>query len=153
MEIRDFEPQYAPAFKALNEAWIKKHYVIEPKDEELLNDPAGKIVARGGMIVFAFEDEEAIGCCAMSPMTDGGFELTKMAVSEVHRRRGVASAIIAGCIDRARARGAARLYLESGVELEPAVALYKRHGFVDLEPEKRPWSPYARVSVWMELML
>ena len=53
MEIRDFEPRYAAAFKGLNEAWIKTHYAMEPKDEELLNDPEGKIIAKGGMIPFA----------------------------------------------------------------------------------------------------
>ena len=153
MEIRDFEPQYAAAFKALNVAWITKHYVMEPKDEELLNDPAGKIIAKGGIIPFAVADEEPVGCCALVPMADGGFELTKMAVSEVHRRKGVASLIINACVERAKALGAPRLYLESGVELEPAVALYKSLGFIDVPPERRPLSPYARVSVWMERML
>ncbi len=153
MEIRDFEPKYAAAFKALNEAWITKHYVIEPKDEELLNDPAGRIIAKGGMIPFAIEDDEPVGCCAMIPMADGGFELSKMAVSEAHRRKGIASLILGACAERAKARGAPRLYLESGVELAPAVALYEGLGFVHLPPERRPWSPYARVSVWMERML
>ena len=153
MEIRDFEPGYADAFKALNVAWITRHFVMEPKDEELLNDPAGKIIAKGGLIPFAIVDGEPVGCCAMSPMADGGFELTKMAVSEAHRRRGIARAIIEACIDRARSRGASRLYLESGVELEPAIALYESLDFVHLAPERRPWSPYARVSVWMEKML
>ncbi len=150
MEIRDFEPQYAAAFKALNEAWIMKHYVIEPRDEELLNDPAGKIIAKGGMIPFAISNGEPVGCCAMIPMADGGFELSKMAVSEAHRRQGIASLILEACIDRAKARGAPRVYLESGVELKPAIALYEGLGFKHLPPERRPWSPYARVSVWME---
>ena len=153
MEIRDFEPQYAAAFKALNEAWIKTHYVIEPKDEELLNDPAGKIIAKGGLIPTALEAGEPVGCCAMIPMEDGGFELSKMAVSEAHRRRGIAKAIIEACVERAKRRGAPRLYLESGVELEPAIALYESLGFVHLPPERRPSSPYARVSVWMERVL
>ncbi len=153
MEIRDFEPQYAAAFKALNEAWIARHYVIEPKDEELLGDPQGRIIAKGGLIPFAIEDGEPVGCCAMIPMADGGFELTKMAVSEAHRRKGIASRIIEACADRAKARGASRLYLESGVELTPAVALYESLGFVHLPPERRPWSPYSRVSVWMERVL
>ena len=153
MEIKDFEPQYAAAFKALNEAWITKHYVIEPKDEELLNDPAGRIVAKGGLIPFAVEVGEPVGCCAMIPMADGGFELSKMAVSEAHRRRGIASLIIEACVERAKARGAPRLYLESGLELTAAIALYERHDFVHLPPERRPPSPYARVSVWMERVL
>jgi GNAT superfamily N-acetyltransferase len=153
MEIRDFEPKYAAAFKALNVAWITKHYVLEPKDEELLNDPAGKIIARGGMIPFAVEAGEPVGCCAMIPMADGGFELGKMAVSEAHRRKGIASLIIEACIERARTKGAPRLYLESGLELKPAIALYEGLGFVHLPPERRPSSPYARVSVWMERLL
>ena len=90
MEIRDFEPRFAAAFKALNEAWIIKHYAMEPKDEELLNNPSGAIIARSGLIPFAIEDGEPVGCCAMIPMADGGFELSKMAVSEAHRRRGIA---------------------------------------------------------------
>ena len=73
MEIRDFEPGYAAAFKALNEAWITRHYAVEPKDEELLGDPLGKIIAKGGLIPFAVEDGEAVGCCAMIPMADGGY--------------------------------------------------------------------------------
>lgn len=150
MEIRDFEPQYAAAFKALNVAWITKHYAIEPKDEELLGDPQGRIIDKGGLIPFAIEDGEPVGCCAMIPMADGGFELSKMAVSEAHRRKGIASRIIEACVERAKARGAPRLYLESGVALTPAIALYESHGFVHLPPERRPWSPYARVSVWME---
>jgi putative acetyltransferase len=153
MEIRDFEPQYAAAFKALNEAWITKHYVMEPKDEELLNDPAGRIVAKGGLIPMAVQDGEAIGCCAMILMADGGFELSKMAVSEAHRRRGIASSIIEACVERAKARGAPRLYLESGVELKPAIALYESLGFEHLPPGRRSRSPYARVSVWMERVL
>jgi ribosomal protein S18 acetylase RimI-like enzyme len=153
MEIQDFEPRYAAAFKALNEAWIIKLYALEPKDEELLGDPAGRIIAKGGMIPFAVEDGEPVGCCAMIPMADGGFELSKMAVSEAHRRRGIARLIIEACVERAKARGAPRLYLESGLELTPAIALYEGLGFVHLAPERRPASPYARVSVWMERVL
>ena len=153
MEIRDFEPRYAAAFKALNVAWITQHYFMEPKDEELLNDPAERIIAQGGLIPFAIENGEPLGCCAMIPMTDGGFELSKMAVSKQHRRKGIARAIIEACVERARACGAHRLYLESGVELTPAVALYESLGFVHLPADRRPWSPYARVSVWMERVL
>ena len=81
---------------------------IEPKDEELLDDPPGKIIAKGGLIPFAVEDGEPVGCCAMIPMADGGFELSKMAVSEARRRQGIARLIIEACVERARARGAPR---------------------------------------------
>lgn len=105
------------------------------------------------MIPFAVDEGEAVGCCAMIPMADGGFELSKMAVSETHRRRGIASLIIEACIERAKAAGAPRLYLESGLALKPAIALYDGLGFIHLPPDRRPPSPYARVSVWMERVL
>ena len=45
MEIVEFEPHHAEAFKTLNEAWIAKHFTLEPKDREVLGDPQGKILA------------------------------------------------------------------------------------------------------------
>ncbi|HZK99288.1 MAG TPA: GNAT family N-acetyltransferase [Caulobacteraceae bacterium] len=153
MEIIDFQPKFAGAFKTLNEAWIEKHYLLEPKDTEILGDPEGAIVGNGGFVFFAVEDGEAIGCVAMIAMADGGFEIVKMAVDETRRGHGAGRALMAACVERGRTIGAPRLYLESGLALEPALALYRRFGFVDLEPERRPPSPYARVEVWMELRL
>ncbi len=153
MRVMDFEPRFAAAFKSLNEAWIEQYYVVESKDEELLGDPQGRIIDQGGHALFAVDDPEVVGCCALIPMADGGFEVSKMAVAEASRGRGVGKALMRACIERARALGAPRLYLESGLALTPALALYRSFGFRDLEPEERPPSPYARVEVWMELRL
>ena len=37
MEIIPFEPKYALDFQLLNEAWLKKYFVVEPFDSELLS--------------------------------------------------------------------------------------------------------------------
>jgi ribosomal protein S18 acetylase RimI-like enzyme len=153
MEIVDFEPRLATAFKALNEAWITRDYTLEAKDEEILGDPQGYILAKGGRVLFALVDGETAGCCAMLAMDDGGFELAKMAVADSYRGQGLAKALMAGCIERARAAGAPRLYLESNLRQGPALSLYRAFGFKDLQPERRPVSPYARANVWMELVL
>ncbi|MGZ6015864.1 MAG: GNAT family N-acetyltransferase, partial [Phenylobacterium sp.] len=71
MEIVEFEPHHAPAFKALNEAWIAKYFTLEPKDREVLDDPHGKIIAKGGRIFMAIHDGEAVGCVALLKMADG----------------------------------------------------------------------------------
>ena len=153
VQVIDFEPRFAGAFFALNEAWTSKHFVMEAKDEALLGDPKGLIIDKGGFIVFAVEDGEAIGCCAMIAMADGGFEIAKMAVTDAFKGRGIGRALMAACVERARAAGAPRLYLESNHILTPALTLYRAFGFQDLPQERRPVSPYARADVWMELVL
>jgi len=153
MEIVEFEPRFAPAFKALNLAWITRAYALEAKDEEILGDPQGQVIAKGGRVLFALADGEPAGCCALLAMADGGFEIAKMAVGEAHQGLGLAKALMAAAIERARAAGAPRLYLESNLKQAAALGLYRAFGFRDLPPDRRPISPYARADVWMELML
>ena len=153
MQIVDFEPRFAEAFRTLNEAWITRFFVMEPKDAEIINDPQGKIIDRGGHVFLAVEDDRPVGCVALVRMDDGGFELAKMAVDEASQGRGHAKALMNACIERARSLNAPRLYLESGTPLTPALTLYRSCGFTDLPPERRPDSPYARADVWMELKL
>jgi len=151
MEIVDYRPDLAGAFKALNEAWITRLFQLEPKDVEVLGDPAGKIIAPGGRIVFVLEAGEAVGCCALMAMPDGGFEVAKMAVAEAHKGRGLGRLLMAACVERAKAAGAPRLYLETNSALAPALGLYRSFGFRLVEPAEP--SPYARADVTMELRL
>jgi putative acetyltransferase len=153
MPVIDFEPRFADAFRTLNEAWITRFFAMEPKDAQIIGDPQGQIIAKGGHVFLALEDGEPVGCVALIPMADGGFELAKMAVSEASQGRGHAKALMTACVERARALGAPRLYLESNEILTPARALYRAFGFTDLGPERRLASPYSRANVWMELPL
>lgn len=150
MRIVDFEPRHAAAWKHLNEAWIAKHFSIEAKDREVLDHPRANILDKGGHIFMAEQDGEAIGCVALLPLADGGFEVGKMTVSEAARGTGLGRRLMDACIARARDLGAPRLYLETNSSLGPALGLYRSVGFVDLPP--RP-TPYARCDVWMELKL
>jgi putative acetyltransferase len=151
MEIVDFHPEHAPAFKALNVAWISRYFVVEAKDLEVLDDPAGKVIALGGHVLMALENGAPIGCCALIATPGGGFEVAKMAVSEPHKGRGIGRDLMAACIERARAAGATRLYLETNSSLTPALGLYRSFGFRQIEPAEP--SPYARADVAMELRL
>jgi len=153
MRVIDFDPRFADAFRTLNEAWITRFFTMEPKDLEIINDPRGRIVDKGGHVFFVLDADRAVGCVGLIPMADGGFEVSKMAVDEASQGRGFAKALMTACIDRARAVAAPRLYLESNSILTPARALYRAFGFTDLPAERRPHSPYARADVWMELWL
>jgi putative acetyltransferase len=147
MEIVEFRPEHAAAFKTLNEAWIGKYFVLEPKDREVLEDPQGKILAKGGRIFMALHEGEAIGCVALLKMADGGYEVAKMTVSETLRGSGLGRLLMERCITAGAEDGVPRLYLETNSSLAPALALYRATGFQDLAPTD---TPYVRADVFME---
>lgn len=152
LELRPFQAQDAEAFRRLNEAWIEKHFGLEAKDRETLNDPEGKILARGGHIFMAVVDGEPAGCCALLAMRPGVYEVAKMTVAEGRRGRGLGRRILAYTVERAKALGATSLYLETNSTLHDAIHLYAELGFRHLPPERVTPSPYARANVFMELV-
>lgn len=69
---------------------------------------------------------------ALRELGDGSGELKSMRTDPAWLRRGAAAAVLEHIIGVARARGLRRLSLEtgSGPAFEPALALYRRRGFV-----------------------
>ena len=147
MNIVDFEPAHAEAFRTLNEAWIEKLFVLEAKDRAVLSDPQGEIIDRGGQVFMAIHDGAPVGCAALMRMADGGYEVAKMTVSEQLRGSGLGRRLMQRCIDAGAEAGATRLYLETSSRLAPAIALYRAMGFRDLAPAD---TPYVRADVFME---
>jgi len=147
MEIVDFRPEHAEAFRALNVAWISKHFTLEPADLKALDVPQGDILDRGGKVFMAMQDGRAVGCVALLKLADGGFEVGKMTVAEEMRGTGLGRRLMQRCIDAGRADGAPRLYLETNSGLAPALALYRAMGFRDLPSQP---TEYVRCDVWME---
>jgi GNAT superfamily N-acetyltransferase len=147
MEIVDFRPEHAQAFRALNVAWISKHFALEAADLKALDDPQGYILDRGGKVFMALQDGEPVGCVALLKLADGGYEVAKMTVAEHLRGSGLGKRLMQRCIDAAEAEGAPRLYLETNSGLAPALALYRAMGFRELAAQQ---TEYARCDVWME---
>ena len=145
-----FAPQHAGAWKSLNEGWILEcGFKLEPKDHKVLGDPQGEVLAAGGHIfIVETETGEAVGCCALAAMDDGGMELAKMAVQPEYRGRGLSRALMEAVMACARQLGVPRLYLETNSSLKPAISLYEAFGFEHLP--KRD-TPYERADVFMEL--
>lgn len=146
--IVTYEARYRDDFARLNLEWIESLFEVEPRDRAVLNDPVAIVVAPGGEVFFLLDDGEVVGTVAMMPVA-GGFELTKMAVTQHARGRGHGGRLLRAAIDWARERGAERVTLCSNTQLTPALALYRRYGFRTMDrgtPEG-----WVRSDIAMEL--
>src|SRR5215470_6070642 len=83
----------------------------------------------------AWEGNEICGIGALRQLDASSGEVKSMRTHPNHLRRGVAAALLEHIIQEARARGFWRLSLETGngPAFEPALALYRKRGFVDGE--------------------
>jgi putative acetyltransferase len=82
-----------------------------------------------------WDDEELLGFGALRELDPRHGEIKSMRTADAHLRKGVATAILDHIIAEARRRAYSRLSLEtgSGPGFDPAVALYRTHGFVEGE--------------------
>lgn len=151
IRILPFEPALAPAFAELNYLWIAADYDVEEHDREVLDHPGRSIIEKGGEVFFAVEGTRAVGTVAMIPHGPGEFELAKMAVSPEHRGRGIGDLLMEACIAFARGRNAARIVLESNTKQVAALALYRKHGFVETPLD--PNSQFKRANIRMMLAI
>ena len=150
VRVVDFKPHHHESFRALNLAWITKYFAVEDADRKALDDPERNILQPGGAIFMAEVDGEFVGTCALMKCPDGSYELAKMAVAPSAQGRGVGRALGEAAITRARSLGAPRVELLSNTILEPALALYRSLGFVEVP---LPRTDYRRANIKMVLEL
>lgn len=158
IRIVGFDPRWRADFARLNLEWLRRWFVVEPFDEEVLGDPERHILADGGRVLFALLDGQsggggdgaprAVGTVALRHAGDGVYELTKMAVEPGLRGAGIGRALLDAAIDAYRGIGGRELYLESSSVLEAALRMYESAGFVH-HPAPRPGSHYARADIHM----
>ncbi len=106
-----------------------------------LNSPPGSVFAfdidrlRAPDVTFwtAWEGDALLGCGAVKHLDAESGEIKSMRTAPEHLRKGVAAALLDHIITVARERDYRRLSLEtgSGPAFDPALALYRRRGFVD----------------------
>ena len=152
VQIVDYESKYRSAFKSLNEEWISTYFEVEEVDRKALDNPEEYILDKGGKIVVALYNNEAVGVCALVKMDneEHDFEMAKMAVSPKMQGKSIGWLLGQAVISKARASGASKIYLESNTMLKPAINLYHKLGFQKITGKP---SPYKRVNIYMELDL
>jgi DNA-binding MarR family transcriptional regulator len=152
IEILDYTPALKKHFRKLNYEWLEEDHKVEEHDEEVLSDPDGQIIERGGRVFFARLKGKIVGTCALVRHDDGKYEVAKMAVAKAARKRFVGTRLALAVIEAARNMGVDRLYAETDPDHSQAVTLAEQMGFERIEGRPIP-QRYERPCVSLALDL
>lgn len=151
LRLVEYEDHLAEDFAAITREWVEDMFVLEPKDLDMIGDPRGKIIDRGGVILFVeAEGIGIVGTCALMPSDGHLFELTKMGVRASARGLKAGEFLLQRTMERARQMPIDTLYLLTNTKCEAAIHLYEKAGFVHDEAIMQTYgSAYARVDIAM----
>lgn len=147
IEIIDFTEDLTEPIKTLNYEWIEKYFRIEKGDEISLSNPKEEITDKGGFIYYAKLNGDIVGTASLLKISDSVFELGKMGVSEKAQGHRIGSLLIEHCLTMAKQKNIKTLILYSNRQLKPAIHLYEKYGFKEVELEH---GLYERADIKME---
>jgi ribosomal protein S18 acetylase RimI-like enzyme len=150
IRIINYEKKYQPDFKKLNLEWLDKYNLTESHDLEILDDPEGSVIAKGGCIFLAMDGEKVIGTAGLWKENEWEYELIKMAVDPVYRGRGISKILLDFCLEEAKEQKAKKIFLFSNSQLKTALKLYEKYGFNYVEVTD---APFLTADIKMELYL
>lgn len=152
LRLREYRPELAPVFHAINAEWISAMFRLEPADLEVLEDPQTHIIDGGGTILFVEAPGLGIvGTCALRMTGPKSAELTKMGVRASARGLKAGEFLLAATIERAKRMGIDDLYLLTNSACKPAIHLYEKLGFEhDAEVMAKYAARYCRCDVAMQ---
>ncbi|HMS65716.1 MAG TPA: helix-turn-helix domain-containing GNAT family N-acetyltransferase [Ignavibacteria bacterium] len=151
VNITEYEPELREIFRDLNYEWLEKYFTIEDKDRKILENPDEEIIKKGGFIFFAEYGNEIAGTVGIIKHSENEYELCKMAVSEKFQGKQIGKCLALAAIEKVKSLKAEILFLETNSTLIPALNLYRKLGFIQVE--QRNQSEYKRSTLKMELDL
>lgn len=146
-----YRDEFRDAFEQLNREWIEAFFEMEAADRQILADPRREILESGGQVFFVVEQGAVKGTCAVLRHTSDECEIAKMAVARDARGRGFGDLLMRACIEFATQLGVRRVTILSNTALEPAIRLYRKHGFVQVPVMED--ARFQRVDIRLELEL
>lgn len=149
LEIIDYRPEHQPWFEKFNREWIEEHFWMEHIDTAVLQNPEKYIIGKGGAILIATFNKEIAGTVGLKLNDDGSYEFTKMAVDKKFRGLKIGQALADATLQKAKQLGAKRIILYSNTKQVPAIALYRKLGFIEIQND----GLYERGNIKMELTL
>ncbi len=123
-----------PRVIALLRQHLEGMHASSPPGTVFALDLAG-LKAPGISFFAAWDGDILLGMGALKELDPAAGEIKSMRTDPAHLRKGVGAAMLKHLIGIARERGYRRISLEtgSGPAFEPALALYRKRGFVDGE--------------------
>lgn len=112
---------------------VEKECFSTPWSEKMFEE---EISGKFSHYYVAEIDAHAVAYMGMWSLSGEG-HITNVAVSKSHRRKGIAKALISHFIDIAREENLEFMTLEVRASNEPAIALYKSFGFIEVGIRKK----------------
>ena len=118
--------------------------------EHELESLPGEYAPPRGLLLLAWEGNEAVGCIGLRPFGPDGCEMKRLYLRPGHRGTGAGRRLAEALIDGARQRGFAWMRLDTVPGMDAAIALYRALGFREIAPYRANPVPGA---IYMHLDL
>ncbi|MFZ1991036.1 MAG: GNAT family N-acetyltransferase [Alphaproteobacteria bacterium] len=122
------------ATRALLTLHLQGMHENTPPEHVFALDLSG-LKAPGATVWSAWDGAALAGIGALKELGNGAGEIKSMRTDPRYLRKGIGSALLLHIIAEARRRGLRRLSLETGrgPAFEPALLMYRKHGFIEGE--------------------
>ncbi len=114
-------------------AWLGIDLSFQNFEEEMANLESMYAAPYGGIILCTC-DEKFVGCVAVRQEEKLIAEMKRMYVQPGYQHRGIGQALLDAALDLARQSGYHTVRLDTLRHMTPALNLYKKNGFVEIDP-------------------
>ncbi|WP_030415281.1 GNAT family N-acetyltransferase [Streptomyces sp. NRRL S-1448] len=129
--LREYYTEVADRYFTLHEDRLSTPQEI---DEGVAEYPAADLAPPHGVLLVARRGGETAGCAGVRLLDARTAELKQMFVRPAARGLGGGGGLLMAAEAAAARLGAERIRLDTRLDLTEAIALYRRHGFVEIAP-------------------
>ncbi|MBC7720858.1 MAG: GNAT family N-acetyltransferase, partial [Pedobacter sp.] len=95
-----------------------------------LEDPLKKYGSPNGALFLGYFNNEPVACIALQPIADGSCEMKRLYVKPAFRKFKIGDTLVQQLLITAKKLGYKKMKLDTLQRLQPAINLYKKHGFI-----------------------